>query len=73
MRIGIALIMGAAGAILRFAVEPSLRVAGTFVNWDVVGDILLVAGIVGVIASMVAMAASGRRTTTPVGTTPTGA
>jgi hypothetical protein len=70
MKIGIALILGAAGAILRFAVEPSLRVAGTFVNWDITGDILMVVGIVGVLASMAAMAASSRRTTTTVGTTP---
>lgn len=70
MRIGIALILGAAGAILRFAVEPSLRVAGTFVNWDIVGDILMVAGIVGILFSILAMATASRRTTTTVGTTP---
>lgn len=70
MKIGIALILGAAGAILRFAVEPSLRVAGTLVNWDIVGDILMVAGIVGILAGILTIAAANRRTTTTVGTTP---
>jgi hypothetical protein len=64
MRIGSSLLMAAVGAILRFAVEPTARVAGTFVNWDIVGDILIVAGAVGVSASIVwAVAASGRNRT----------
>lgn len=68
MGIGISLMLGAVGAIIRFAVEPSSHVAGTFVNWDIVGDILMVAGTVGVLASILWMAAANRRTTT--GTTP---
>jgi hypothetical protein len=53
---------------MRFAVEPRSHVAGTFVNWDIVGDILMVAGTVGVLASVVWMAAATRHTAT--GTTP---
>jgi hypothetical protein len=68
MAIGLSLILAAAGAIIRFAVGPASRVAGTFVNWDIVGDILLVAGAAGVVASILWMAAATRRTTT--GTTP---
>jgi hypothetical protein len=60
MRIGTALILGAVGAILRFAVEPRSHIAGTFVNWDIVGDILMVAGIVGLLAGIVWMAAANR-------------
>ena len=68
MGIGISLILVAAGAIIRFAVEPTARVAGTVVNWDIVGDILMVAGAAGVLASILWMAAASRRTT--AGTVP---
>ena len=68
MGIGISLVLAAAGAIIRFAVEPRSHVAGTFVNWDIVGDILMVTGIAGVLVSIVYMAASSRRT--PTSTTP---
>ena len=68
MNIGTSLMLGAGGAIMRFAVEPRSHVAGTFVNWDIVGDILMVAGIVGVLASIVWMAAATRHTAT--GATP---
>jgi uncharacterized membrane protein YedE/YeeE len=64
MRIGMSLILAAAGAILRFAIEPTSRVAGTFVNWDIVGVILMVAGAVGIFTSLLWMAAATRRTTT---------
>jgi hypothetical protein len=63
MGIGISLILAAAGAIIRFAIEPTSRIAGTFVNWDIVGDILMVAGAAGVLASILWMAAASRRTT----------
>jgi hypothetical protein len=62
VNIGTSLMLGAVGAIMRFAVEPHSHVAGTFVNWDIVGDILMVAGTVGVLASLVWMAAATRRT-----------
>ncbi|MGZ6376840.1 MAG: DUF6458 family protein [Ktedonobacterales bacterium] len=68
MRIGTSLILGAVGAIMRFAVEPRSHIAGTFVNWDIVGDILMVAGAVGLLAGILWMAAATRHTssnTTP--------
>jgi hypothetical protein len=64
MRVGIALVLAAAGAIIRFAVEPRSLVMGTSVNWDIVGDILLAVGIAGVLIAIVSMAAAGRQTTT---------
>ena len=64
MRISGSLLLAAVGAILRFAVEPTARVAGTFVNWDIVGDILMAVGIAGVLIAIVSMAAAGRQTTT---------
>ena len=67
-----ALILGAAGAILRFAVEPGSRLAGTFVNWDIVGDILVGAGAVGIVAGILSMAVAGRRTTTVAAAPPEG-
>ena len=50
MGIGVSVMLGAVGAKIRFAVEPRSHVVGTFVNWDIVGDILMVAGTVGVLA-----------------------
>ena len=44
MGFGFSIVLIAAGAILRFAVEPARSVAGTSVNWDVVGDVLMVVG-----------------------------
>jgi hypothetical protein len=63
MNIGTSLVLAAIGAIMRFAIEPRPRIAGTFVNWDIVGDILMVAGAVGILASILWMAAATRRTT----------
>ena len=71
MKLGMSLILGAAGAILRFAVDPRPHIAGTFVNWNIVGDILLATGIVGIVASILWTAAAGRRTSTAT-TTPGG-
>jgi len=64
MRIGMSLILAAAGAILRFAIEPTSHVGGTFVNWDVVGVILMAAGAVGILLSLLWMGAATRRTNT---------
>jgi hypothetical protein len=64
MTLGISLILGAAGAILRLAVDPRPHIAGTFVNWNIVGDILMATGIVGVVASVLLVGVVGRRTTT---------
>lgn len=63
MGIGISLVLAAAGAIMRFAIEPRSHIAGTFVNWDIVGDILLATGIAGVLVGIVYMAATGKNTT----------
>jgi hypothetical protein len=63
MNYGTSLVLAAIGGIMRFAVEPRSHIAGTFVNWDIVGDILMVAGAVGVLASILWMAAATRRTT----------
>jgi hypothetical protein len=60
MGIGISLILGAVGAIIRFALDPTSHVAGTFVNWNVVGDILMAAGVLGALASILLMAAATR-------------
>jgi hypothetical protein len=64
MKVGIALGLAAAGAIIRFAVEPHSLVMGTSVNWDIVGDILIAVGIAGVLIAIVSMAAASRQTTT---------
>jgi hypothetical protein len=61
MGIGLSVILGAVGAIIRFAPDPSSHVSGTFVNWNVVGDILMVAGALGALASILWMAAATRR------------
>ena len=66
MKLGMSLILGAAGAILRFAVDPRPHIAGTFVNWNVVGDILIAAGIVGIVATFVLARSAGRQTTTTI-------
>lgn len=60
MGIGISLVLGAVGAIIRFALDPTSHVAGTFVNWNVVGDILMAAGVLGALASILWMAAATR-------------
>jgi drug/metabolite transporter (DMT)-like permease len=68
MGIGISLILGAVGAIIRFALDPSSHVARTFVTWNVVGDILMAAGVLGALASILWMAAAtrgGASSTTP--------
>jgi hypothetical protein len=66
MSIGVSLILIAAGAILRFAVEIHSRVAGTSVNWDIVGDVLMVVGGIGLVVSLIWVATSARRGRTVV-------
>jgi hypothetical protein len=72
MTLGMSLVFAAAGAILRFAVDPRPHIAGTFVNWNLVGDILMATGIAGIVASLLWAAAVGRRGTSTVTTTPQG-
>ena len=64
MGIATSIVFIAVGAILRFAVEPARRVAGTNVNLDIVGDILMVVGGIGLIMALIWMATASRRETT---------
>ena len=44
--------------------DPRPHIAGTFVNWNIVGDILMATGIVGIVASVLLARSAGRQTTT---------
>ncbi len=57
MTLGTSIILIAAGAILRFAVT----LHSVHVNWNIVGDVLIVAGIVGLVISVALMSAATRR------------
>jgi sulfite exporter TauE/SafE len=57
MGIGTSIILIAVGAILRFAVTLSTK----NVNWHIVGDILMVVGIVGLVVSLIWAATVTRR------------
>jgi hypothetical protein len=63
-------ILIAVGAIMRFALGPSSHVSGTFVDWNIVGDLLMLAGILGAWTSILWVAAAARSGTT--GTTSRG-
>jgi len=58
MGIGTSIILIAVGAILRFAVTLSTK----NVNWHIVGDVLMVVGIVGLVVSLIWAATVARRT-----------
>ena len=62
MGIGTSIIRIAAGAILRFAV--TLHTA--HINWNIVGDVLMVAGVLGLVFSLIWMEANRRTGTTIV-------
>ena len=66
MGIGGSIILIAIGAILRFAVRLRGHLAGVTVNWHVVGDILMVAGLAGVVVSLIVIATASRRGATVV-------
>ena len=66
MSVATSIVLLAIGAILRYAVEPVRHVAGTAVNWDIIGDILMAVGVVGLVMALVWMATAGRRTATTV-------
>jgi hypothetical protein len=57
MGIGTSIILIAVGAILRFAVTLNTK----NVNWDIVGDVLMVVGIVGLVVSLIWAATVTRR------------
>jgi len=61
MGIGTSILLIAVGAILRWAVNLHWK-AGT-VNWHLVGDILMVLGVVGLLVSLVWMTTANRRAT----------
>jgi phosphate/sulfate permease len=58
MGIGTSIILIAVGAILRFAVTLSTK----NVNWDIVGDVLMAVGVVGLVVSLIWAATVTRRT-----------
>jgi hypothetical protein len=60
MGIGASIVLIAVGAILRFAVT----LHSTHVNWNIVGDVLMVVGAIGLVMALIWMAAASRRTTT---------
>jgi hypothetical protein len=58
MGIGASIILIAAGAILRFAVTVHSRIGSTHVNWNIVGDVLMVVGGIGLLMSIIWMITS---------------
>jgi hypothetical protein len=61
MSLGASIVLIAVGAILRFAVTLRSKVAGAWINWHVVGDILIAVGVVGLVISIFWMASLTRR------------
>jgi hypothetical protein len=59
--VGASIVLIAVGAILRFAVALRSTFAGASVNWHIVGDILIVVGIIGLIISIIWMSTLSRR------------
>ncbi len=66
MSFATSIVLLAVGAILRFAVEPARHVAGTAVNWNILGDILMAVGVVGLVMALIWMATAGRRDSSAV-------
>jgi hypothetical protein len=62
--IGGSILLIAIGAILRFAIETDRTIGSTTVEWGTVGVILMVAGALGLIVSLIMMQMSTRRQTT---------
>jgi len=63
MGIGLSILLIAVGAILRFAVTIHSNLGSTHVNWNVVGDVLMVVGALGLLMSLAWMVAASRRST----------
>jgi hypothetical protein len=59
--VGGSILLIVVGAILRFAVRLRSSIAGTTVNWHLVGDILMLAGVVGFVVSVIWLVMAGRR------------
>jgi hypothetical protein len=62
MGVGTSIILIAVGAIIRFAVNISWR--ASTVNWNLIGDILIAIGLIGLLVSMFWMATASRRSVT---------
>jgi hypothetical protein len=60
MGIGASIILIAAGAILRFAVSIHSQIGSTHINWNIVGDVLMVVGVIGLLMSVSWMVTSSR-------------
>ena len=61
MTTGGSILLIVVGAILRFAVRLRSSFAGTTVNWHLVGDILMLAGLVGFVVSVIWLVTASRR------------
>jgi hypothetical protein len=59
--VGGSILLIVVGAILRFAVRLRSSFAGTTVNWHLVGDILMLAGVAGFVVSVIWLVMAGRR------------
>ena len=59
MSLGTSILLIAVGAILRFA--TTIHWHASTINWRLVGDILMVLGVVGLVVSLVWMSAASRR------------
>jgi uncharacterized membrane protein YidH (DUF202 family) len=62
MGVGTSIVLIAVGAVIRFAVDISWR--ASTVNWNLIGDILMAIGIVGLAITMFLMATASRRSVT---------
>lgn len=62
MGVGTSIVLIAVGAIIRFAVNVTWR--ASTVNWNLVGDILMVIGVIGLVFSLIWMATANRRSVT---------
>jgi len=69
MGIGASIILIATGAIIRFALSLDSKIGNTSVNWDVVGDVLMAAGGIGLLMSLIWMATVARNRSVDDGTT----
>jgi hypothetical protein len=63
MGIGASIVLIAVGAILRFAVTIHSKIGSTQVNWNIVGDVLMAVGAIGLVMALIWMMTASRRTT----------
>jgi drug/metabolite transporter superfamily protein YnfA len=67
MGTGASIVLIAAGAIIRFAITIHSTIGSTIVNWDIVGDVLMAAGGIGLLMSLIWMVTATRRHSTDDG------